>query len=79
MVKRISVNPEICGGKPCIKGTRIPVHMVLELLEEGISFDDILRNYYPHITKEDIKACIGYAKVIIENEEIHLVKGTIKV
>lgn len=79
MVRRISVNPEICGGKPCIKGTRIPVHMVLELVEEGISFDNILKNYYPHITEEDIKACIEYAKAIIENEEIHFVKETVKV
>ena len=74
MFKRISVNSNICGGKPCIKGTRIPVYMILELVEEGISFDDILRDYYPHITKQDIKACIEYAKAIIENEEIHFAK-----
>ncbi|MDI6840947.1 MAG: DUF433 domain-containing protein [bacterium] len=64
----------MCGGKPCIKGTRIPVYMVLELVKEGISFDDILRDYYPHIVKEDIKACIEYAKAVIENEGIHFAK-----
>lgn len=77
MFKRISVNSNICGGKPCIEGTRIPVHMVLELVEEGIAFDDILKNYYPHITKEDIKACIEYAKAVIENEEIRFAKEVV--
>ena len=79
MFERISVNPNICGGKPCIKGTRIPVYMVLELIEEGVSFDDILKNYYPHITKEDVKACIEYAKAIVENEEIHFAKEIVTV
>ena len=79
MFKRISVNSNICGGKPCIKGTRIPVYMILELVEEGISFEDILRDYYPHITRQDIKACIEYAKAIVENEEIHFAKEFIPV
>jgi len=70
---RISVNPNICGGKPCIKGTRIPVTMILELLEDGLTFEDILRDYYPHITIADIQACIEYAKELVEGEEIHFV------
>ena len=58
MFERISVDPEICGGKPCIKGTRIAVFMILELIEAEIGFDKIIEEYYPDITKEDIKACV---------------------
>ena len=61
---RISVKPNVCGGKPCIKGTRIPVIMILELLEDGLTFEDILKDYYPHITIADIQACIEYAKAL---------------
>jgi uncharacterized protein (DUF433 family) len=60
--ERISSNPKIYGGKPRIKGTRITVSMVLELLEDGLSFKEITRDYYLHITKEDIRACLAYAK-----------------
>ena len=73
MFDRISANPNVCGGKPCIKGTRIPITMVLELLEDGLTFEDILKDYYPHITVADIRACIEYAKALIEGEEIHFV------
>jgi len=74
MFDRISVNPNICGGKPCIKGTRIPVAMVLDLLEDGVTFDEILRDYYPHLTVADIQACIEYAKALVEGEEIRFVE-----
>ena len=67
----ISINPEICGGKPCVKGTRIPVYMVLELVEAGISFDEIVRDYYAHITEDHIRACVEYAIALIQNEEVH--------
>ena len=69
--ERISSNPEIYNGKPCIKGTRITVVMILELLQDGLSFDAIIRDYYPHITSEDIQACLEYAKAIVEGEEVH--------
>ena len=68
--KKISINPKVCFGKPCIKGTRIPVHMVLDLLEEGLNFDQIIKDYYPDIKKEDILACIHYANTLVKNEEI---------
>ena len=45
--------------------------MILDLLEEGRSFDEIIRDYYSHITVEDIQACLKYAKAMIEGEEIH--------
>ncbi|MHA1649352.1 MAG: DUF433 domain-containing protein [Candidatus Helarchaeota archaeon] len=72
---RISIDPEICHGKPCIKGTRIPVYLILEMLEHGLSFKEILEEY-PHITVEDIKACIRFAKALINNEEINLLVNT---
>ncbi len=71
--KRISSNPKIYGGKPCVKGTRITVTMVLDLLEDGLSFNEIIRDYYPHITVDDIRACLQYAKALLEGEEFYFV------
>ena len=72
MNDRIVVNPKVLGGKPCVKGTRIPVYMVLELVEAGVSFDVIRTNFYPRLSDENIKACIAYARQITQNEEVHL-------
>ncbi len=66
---RISIDPEICHGKPCIKGTRIPVYLILEMLEHGLNFDQILEEY-PQLEIDDLKACLEFAKRIINNEEI---------
>jgi len=74
IAQRIIVDPNICFGKPVIEGTRIPVHMVLELLGEGIAPKEIIENYYPHLIEEDILACIRYANSIIQEEEIHVAK-----
>lgn len=68
---RIEVNPDIHHGKPVIAGTRVPVHMVLGLLGEGRSIDEILDEYYDHITREDVLACIRYAHSVLEEEEVH--------
>jgi uncharacterized protein (DUF433 family) len=70
MNERIVVNPNIYGGKPCIKGTRIAVYMILELLENGVSFEEIIRDYYPHVTKEDIRACLEYARAVVEKGKV---------
>ncbi len=72
---RISVNPNVQHGKPCVAGTRIPVYAVLELLADGASFDEILRDFYSDLTHEDIKACIRYATQLVKNEEVHLAVG----
>ena len=74
MFKYISVDPEVCGGKPCIKGTRIPIYMVLELVEEGLVFDEIIRDYYPQLKPKQIKACIEYANSLVKEEDIYLVE-----
>jgi len=55
--ERIELNPKVCNGKPVIKGTRIPVSVILEQIAEGISWDKLLANY-PELEKEDIKAAI---------------------
>jgi uncharacterized protein (DUF433 family) len=61
MQDRISVNPQIHFGKPCVAGTRVPVQNVLELVREGLSFSQIIADYYPDLTVEDIQACLQYA------------------
>ena len=61
MRERIAVNPNIHFGKPCVAGTRIPVQDVLELISEGLSFEEIIRDYYPDLDVEDIRACVQYA------------------
>jgi uncharacterized protein (DUF433 family) len=66
MKERISINPNIHFGKPCVAGTRIPVQNVLELLREGLGFQQIIQDYYPDLQVEDIRACIQYANVAIE-------------
>jgi uncharacterized protein (DUF433 family) len=58
MKERISVNPTIHLGKPCVAGTRILVQNVLELVREGLSFQQIIQDYYPDLQVEDIRACI---------------------
>ncbi len=69
---RISVNPQIHFGKPCIAGTRITVQSVLELLNEGLSFAEIIRDYYPDLQVEDIRACLHYAIALVAAEDVHL-------
>ena len=73
---RIELNPKIHHGKPVIEGTRVPVHMVLGLLGNGLTTKDIIRDYYDHITKEDILACIKYANSLVEEEEVYPITGT---
>jgi len=72
---RIAVNPQIHFGKPCIVETRITVQSVLELLKEGLSFDDIIQDYYPDLKIEDIKAYLQYAIALIAAEDINLVSA----
>ena len=62
MNERISVNPNIHFGKPCVKGTRITVQNVLELINEGITFKEIREDYFPDLEIEDINACNEHGK-----------------
>jgi uncharacterized protein (DUF433 family) len=72
MNERISVSPLIHFGKPCVSGTRIPVQNVLELVREGIPFIEIVRDYYPELKPEDIRACVQHAIDVVAVEDIHL-------
>jgi uncharacterized protein (DUF433 family) len=72
MKERIAVNPRIHFGKPCVAGTRIPVQSVLELIRDGFTFADIIRDYYVDLESEDIRACIQYAIDVVAVEDIHL-------
>jgi uncharacterized protein (DUF433 family) len=76
MIDRIVVSPGIHFGKPCIAGTRITVQSILELVDEGISFADILEHYYPELAIEDIRACLQYAIALVSSEDIHLRSAT---
>jgi uncharacterized protein (DUF433 family) len=66
-IERIICAPEICSGKPCIKGTRIPVHIILDLLAAGEDFEGV-KKAYPNITDEDIRACLTYASILADEE-----------
>jgi len=72
MMERIEIDPKVHFGKPCVAGTRVPVQNVLELIEEGISFNEIVQDYYPQLSVEDIKACVRYVVDLVAAEEVHL-------
>jgi uncharacterized protein (DUF433 family) len=59
LLNRIAINPNICFGKPCIRGHRIWVSLILDLLAGGMTAQEILENY-PGLTLEDVQACIAY-------------------
>jgi uncharacterized protein (DUF433 family) len=68
--KRISVSPRVCHGKPCIKGTRIMVSIILDYLRAGESHKEILRQY-PTLKPVDIVAALGYAAWLAHEEDAH--------
>lgn len=71
-IDRIVVNPNIHFGKPTIAGTRITVQNVLELLNEDLTFEQVIKDYYPDLTFEDIRACMQYAIALVAAEDINL-------
>jgi uncharacterized protein (DUF433 family) len=70
---RIIADPEVLVGKPIIKGTRISVELVLDLLAAGYTPQQI-RDQYDHLTADDIQACLAYAKEVIQSERVYAVK-----
>jgi uncharacterized protein (DUF433 family) len=65
---RIEINPRVCGGRPVIKGTRIPVEVILGQLAEGESWDSILAGY-PELTRDDIQAALRFAEESVLHSE----------
>lgn len=71
--ERIIADPKVLAGKPVIKGTRLAVEFILDLLAEGWSEAEILQNY-PRLTHEDIQACLSYAITLIKSEKVFPIK-----
>lgn len=66
----ITVDPRICHGKPCFKGTRIMVYLVLELLEAGLPVEEIInQKNYPDLTREHVEAALHYASELLQTRE----------
>lgn len=73
LLERIKINPKIMLGKPVIRGTRIPVEIILRKLSQNISVEEILQDY-PRLTQKDIQAVLKYAAESVSAEEVHLLK-----
>jgi uncharacterized protein (DUF433 family) len=67
--QRVAVDPEVMVGKPIIRGTRIPVELIVRMLAQGLSEADILREY-PRLQPEDIRAALAYAARVLAQEEV---------
>jgi uncharacterized protein (DUF433 family) len=72
---RIVIDPKILAGKPVVRGTRISVELVVELLAAGWSHAQILTSY-PHLSEEDIRACLAYASELLREERVYPIKTT---
>ncbi len=69
LLARITVNPEVFGGKPIIRGRRLAVEHVLGMLAAGDSIDDLLREY-PWLERDDVQACLVYARRLVGHERV---------
>ena len=67
MAKRISADPQICGGHACIQGTRVPVYVILDFLAAGNTIEEILAEY-PQLTREDVLAAVEHAAMLAREE-----------
>ena len=77
LLARITTNPEIFSGKPSVRGMRISVELILSLLAQGQTSEDILADY-PDLTREDIRACIAYAHAVIADDVLDAVQVAVK-
>jgi uncharacterized protein (DUF433 family) len=69
LTERIEANPEVMLGKPVIRGTRVPVELILRRISEGATEEDLLASY-PHLTRDDVRAAVAFAADTIAYEEI---------
>ena len=65
MLPRIAIDPKVCSGQACVRGTRIPVYLLLGMMANGDSVEDLLEEY-PALTREDLLACLEYAAALAE-------------
>ena len=75
MDPRTVVDPSICHGQACVRGTRIPVHQLVRMLANGDTIEDLLADY-PSLEREDILACLDYAASLAEEQVIVLADAT---
>ncbi len=73
LLERITSNPEIFGGKPVVRGMRISVELILSLLAQGENVEAILDDY-PDLTREDIQACLAYARAVVAHDVLDAVQ-----
>jgi len=73
LLSRITSSAEIFGGKPIVRGMRISVELILSVLAQGVGPEEILADY-PSLTKEDIHACLAYARAVIAHDTLDSVK-----
>ncbi|MFW6151511.1 MAG: DUF433 domain-containing protein [Verrucomicrobiota bacterium] len=71
MIERIVIDPDVCHGQPCIRGTRVMVSNILNLLSNGAAIEEVLEAY-PQLRREDIYAALSYAESIVKDEEVIL-------
>lgn len=72
LLRRISIDPQVCGGRPCIRGHRIWVSLVLDLLASGRKVEEILAEY-PQLIVDDVQACLAYASEMTRERTVHIV------
>lgn len=72
LLKRITIDPEVCHGKPTIRGKRYPVENMLELMASGMTMEELLVDY-PDLVREDFLACLVYATKLMQVKSIHKV------
>jgi len=68
-LERITIDPEICHGKPCVRGMRWPVEVIIDMLGAGMSFDEIVEDH-PELEHADILACLNYAKLLVSGRSL---------
>ena len=74
LLQRISIEPNVCAGKPCIRGHRIWVSLILDCLASGMATEEVLKEY-PQLTAEDIRACVAYASEMTRERTVGTDRG----
>jgi uncharacterized protein (DUF433 family) len=73
--ERITVDPKVLAGKPIVRGTRISVEFVVDLLGRGWTIEQLLHEY-DHLTQQDVQACLAYASEVLKSERVYLVSAS---
>lgn len=76
LAPRIVVDPAVRHGRPIVSGTRVAVEDVLDLVAQGLAFDAIVRDCFPHLTVEDVGACVRYAAQVLRDEEVAVARAS---